>query len=112
LELVALTALFELFCLLGPLIGLCLAGSLSHAMAYVAIWTVALVCLFVTYGLVSVGARLTNPWFGWLLMPVAFVLDIAMLHISMWQYEFSNIQWKGRNVCIPVMQVEPRLPKF
>lgn len=112
LELVALTACFELTCLLGPLVGLCLAGNLSHAMDYIAIWAVALVCLFVTYGLVSVGARLTNPWFGWLLMPVAFLLDIAMLHVSMWQYEFRSVQWKGRNVCIPVMRVEPHLPKL
>ncbi len=112
LELVALTAMFELICLLGPLVGLCLAGNLSHSLAYVAIWVVAWVCLFVTYGLASVGVRLTNPWFGWLLMPLAFVLDIAMLHISMWRYEFASVQWKGRNVCIPVMQVEPHLPKF
>jgi hypothetical protein len=112
LELVALTAFFELTFLLGPLIGLCLAGSLSHTLAYIAMWTVALICLFVTYGLVAVGARLTNPWVGWLLMPVAFVVDIAMLHVSMWQYEFASVQWKGRNVCIPVMQVEAHLPKF
>jgi len=107
LELVALNAAFELVCLLGPLIGLFLAGNLSHSMAYVAMWSVALVCLFVTYGLVSVGARLTNPWFGWLLMPVAFLVDMAMLHVSMWQYEFASVSWKGRNVCIPVMRVEP-----
>jgi hypothetical protein len=112
LELVALTAFFELTFLLGPLVGLCLAGHLSHALAYGAIWTVALVCLFVTYGLVAVGARLTNLWLGWLLMPVAFLVDIAMLHVSMWQYEFATVPWKGRNVCIPVMQVEPHLPKF
>ncbi len=111
LELVALASVFEFVLLLGPFIGLFWAVYLVHAMAYVLIWIVSLMCLFTTYGLVSVGARLTNPLFGWLLMPVAFGVDLIMLHISLWKYEFASVEWKGRNVCVPVMQVEPRLPK-
>ncbi|MEJ0073051.1 MAG: glycosyltransferase [Candidatus Saccharibacteria bacterium] len=111
LELVALVSLFELLFLLGPLIGLCFAARLTHTMAYVAVWCVALFCLLSTYALVAVGARLTTVWFGWLLMPVAFCIDLALLHISLWKYEFSTVDWKGRNVCIPVMQVAPRPPK-
>ncbi|HSX30665.1 MAG TPA: glycosyltransferase [Candidatus Saccharimonadales bacterium] len=110
LELIALAASLESVLLLGPFVGLLLLPYLSHAMAYGAVWVVALLCLFTTYGLVAAGARLTNRSFGWLLMPVAFAADLAMMHISLWKYEFSSVDWKGRNVCIPVMQILPRLP--
>ncbi len=109
LELVALASLFELIFLLGPFIGLLLSGTLTHTMAYSALWGLALACLYVTYALVAVGARLTSAWGGWVLMPVAFVVDLVILHISMFKYEFSSVEWKGRNVCIPVMQVEPHV---
>jgi len=111
LELVALVSLFELICFIGPLIGLFCLPLFAHEMAYAALWGVTLLCLFTTYALVSVGPRLTSSWYGWILMPVAFVVDLAILHISFWKYEFSSIDWKGRNVCIPVMQVIDRLPK-
>jgi hypothetical protein len=42
----------------------------------------------------------------------AFILDIAALSVSMYLYEFSEVLWKGRNVCVPVMRVLPRLPKI
>jgi hypothetical protein len=104
LELVGLISFFELVCLLGPLLGLCLSSKLHHSAAYAAIWIVCLLCSFSTYTLVAVGARLTNRWFGWLLMPAAFAVDLVLLHVSLWKYEFSVVDWRGRNVCIPVMQ--------
>ncbi|MEK7600039.1 MAG: glycosyltransferase family A protein [Patescibacteria group bacterium] len=42
---------------------------------------------------------------------VAALYDIWLLNYSMWQYEFSEVIWKGRNVCIPIMRVLPSLPK-
>ena len=36
--------------------------------------------------------------------PVSILFDIALINYSMWQYEFREVYWKGRNVCIPVMQ--------
>ncbi len=38
-----------------------------------------------------------------ILWPVAAIADIAILNYSMWQYEFKEVLWKGRNVCLPVM---------
>jgi glycosyltransferase involved in cell wall biosynthesis len=50
----------------------------------------------------------------WALGGAAFPLVVLMAIwgevISMWRYEFSVIDWKGRNICLPVMRVEPRLP--
>ncbi|MHB1864679.1 MAG: glycosyltransferase family 2 protein [Candidatus Saccharimonadales bacterium] len=39
--------------------------------------------------------------------PVIFAYDIGLLIYSMWLYEFKEVLWKGRNVCIPVMRVLP-----
>ncbi len=40
-------------------------------------------------------------------MPVMIIVDVLLLHRSMWQYEFSVVEWKERNVCIPVMHTYP-----
>jgi hypothetical protein len=45
-----------------------------------------------------------------LALPFAVIHDVAVLNYSMLKYEFSVVLWKGRNVCVPVMRVEPRLP--
>jgi len=105
LELVALATFLEILLVLGPIAGLTLAKNLAHSMEYVLVWSVTLVFLLVTYAFVSVGTRLTSPFYGWLLMPASFVLDMAVLHISLWKYEFSSVEWKGRNICLPVMQL-------
>jgi hypothetical protein len=41
------------------------------------------------------------------LLSFAVIYDICLLNYSMWQYEFHEVLWKGRNVCLPVMRVEP-----
>lgn len=38
--------------------------------------------------------------------------DLILINRSMLLYEFDEIHWKGRNVCLPVMQVIPKLPKI
>jgi glycosyltransferase involved in cell wall biosynthesis len=45
------------------------------------------------------------------LFPLAVMFDILLLFYSMYKYEFSEVIWKGRNVCVPVMHVVPTLPK-
>src|SRR5262249_31539378 len=105
LELVALVALAELLCLLGPIVGLLAAGTLRRPVEDMLIWGVALAVLLFTYGFAAVGTRLSTRWYGWLLMPAAFVLDLAVVHISLWKYEFGTVAWRGRNVCLPVMQL-------
>ncbi len=46
------------------------------------------------------------------LLPVAAAYDIWLLNYSMWRYEFREVIWKGRNVCIPVMRVVSKLPEL
>lgn len=54
------------------------------------------------------GAALLAP----LNFPFAVALDLVALHISMWRYEFGEIEWKGRKVCEPAFEVIPRLPEI
>ncbi len=42
--------------------------------------------------------------------PVAALCEITLGYISMFRYEFSAVEWKGRNVAAPVMHVYPSLP--
>lgn len=46
------------------------------------------------------------------LFPLAVVLEIWVTWLSMFRYEFSKVDWKGRDVCIPVMRHYKRLPKL
>lgn len=70
----------------------------------------ASVLLVLIYGLVVTKTRVTNWWFGVLGQPLAALADIILLQYSMAKYEFSTVEWRGRNVCIPVMHVVPYLP--
>ena len=64
------------------------------------------------YLIVVVATRTGSPWISFLAMPFGLLYDLTLLHISMWKYEFSVVDWKGRNVCIPAMHVIPHLPKI
>jgi chlorobactene glucosyltransferase len=110
LELVALTTMVELLFLLGPMVGLALAWLIPHPTGFVVVWLISTVLLQAVYFLVAVRTKLNAPWLSWALFPAAVVLDVVMLHVSMWKYEFGQVPWRGRNVCIPVMQVVPSLP--
>lgn len=72
----------------------------------------ASIMLIVVYEIVVRNTRVNNRWFGLIGQPLAALMDIVLLHYSMWKYEFSTVDWKGRNVCIPVMHVVPHLPKL
>ncbi len=40
-----------------------------------------------------------------LIFPFVALLDLGTVLVSMWRYEFGVVDWKGRNVCLPVMHV-------
>lgn len=43
-------------------------------------------------------------------LPALIVAEIFIMHYSMFKYEFTDVLWKGRNVCIPLLRYEHRLP--
>jgi glycosyltransferase involved in cell wall biosynthesis len=112
LELVAFTSLFELFFVAGPFFGVCLSFFLPHTLAFLLVWLAAALAMQIMYYYVSVETHLNTLLMAFLTAPLAILLDVYMLHVSLIRYEFGDVNWRGRNVCIPVMRVEPRKQKL
>lgn len=110
LEMVAIAALFELVFLIAPFFALLATPFIHNKLAFGLVWLTAATGIVVMYGLVAVKTRLNSTLLGYLTAPVAFIVDIVMLHNSMIKYEFGQVIWKERNICIPVMHVYPKLP--
>lgn len=102
-ELVALSGIGELAVLAWPFVLLVTAISSNDWLLTV---PAAIACLF----LISFYARVVRLtyhrflWRGLWTLPLVAIYDIGLLNYSMWQYEFRQVVWKGRNVCIPVMR--------
>lgn len=107
---VALTTIWELTFLLMPFV-LAVGGAWLPIgpVAWIAA-IVASIFLTATYEATVLSSRVNTWWFGLISQPLTVLVDIVLLHYSMWRYEFSTVDWKGRNVCVPVMHIEPHLP--
>lgn len=111
-EQVMLVTLAEIVLLLLPF-GMAIGGwwlpisGLTHVLV-----TLASVLLIATYELVTVSTRINHWAYGLIGLPIMILSDVVLLHQSMWRYEFSTVEWKGRNVCVPVMHTVPHLPKI
>jgi glycosyltransferase involved in cell wall biosynthesis len=44
--------------------------------------------------------------------PILLLQEIVLFNISLYKYEFSKVDWKGRNICYPIMHITPRLPSI
>lgn len=101
LMIIVLPVSFLVACLAAPDLRL-LAGINGLTVLFLVGWYVAIVSLtyrtFVPLSLIA--------------MPFAIIHDVALLNYSMLKYEFSEVYWKGRNICIPVMRVEAKLPSI
>lgn len=73
--------------------------------------TIMLLCL-------SMYAKVLKLTYGKLRMlhllnfPIATLVYVVLVNYSMYKYEYSEVVWKGRNVCLPVMHVVPKLPQI
>ena len=48
---------------------------------------------------------------GYFVLPIAAIFDIYLLNVSMFRYEFGQVMWKDRNICIPIMDVRDGILK-
>lgn len=109
-ELAALISLLEFSVLVWPFV-MAVAGALRGQWLLVAVTIVSALINSIVY------AKLVNLTYrrfiakGLWLLPMAALYDIGLLNYSMWLYEFSEVIWKGRNVCIPIMRAIASLPK-
>lgn len=105
-ELVALVSLSALTVLVLPfavLIG-CLATR-HWPLFFVSLITSALLVSFYTRIVTLTYRRFL--WRSLWLLPFAALYDVGLLKYSMWRYEFRDVIWKGRNVCLPVFGGQP-----
>ncbi|MBC7581525.1 glycosyltransferase [Aeromicrobium sp.] len=109
-ENVCLITFIELGLILGALPMLIVAmvqGLVGQA--FIATLALTLICL--TYAeIVSLTYRQSFVR-ALFIAPLAVILDVYIRHESLWRYEFGEVSWKGRNVCLPVMRTIPRLPR-
>ncbi|MDB5170746.1 MAG: hypothetical protein JWO35_440 [Candidatus Saccharibacteria bacterium] len=110
-ELVLLVSLAEFALLVWPFLILIIS-------ILTGVWVLAVFSAVVCTLLTIFYAKIMNLTYrksllrGLVLLPFAALYDIALLNYSMWQYEFHEVIWKGRNICLPVMRVYPSLPKI
>jgi len=110
-EVVCLVGLAELSLLFWPLVMFAVA-------LLTGVWPLAVLCglAYLLYGInyfaVTAITYQRPVWSSLLLFPVAVIYDLWLLNYSMWQYEFHEVLWKGRNVCLPLMRITPNLPKL
>lgn len=112
-EYVAAASLLEMICFVLPF-ALSVAGLLNIENNIVAecMFLISVVLLCAVYGNIGFQQFRSGRWHFLIAMPVAAILDVAILNYSMCKYEFSEVIWKGRNVCLPVMRAIPNLPKM
>ncbi len=77
---------------------------------WLALLTSALIV--VTHYRVLSSTNPANSLIGLLNFPIVIITEIVLLHLSMYRYEFSTIEWKGRNICLPVMRSVSRHRKL
>jgi glycosyltransferase involved in cell wall biosynthesis len=102
-EIVAGLTLSELFIMFLPYVFIIISVSeLNIAMIFINLLTIIL--LSYHYAVLT---KVTYEKFipiAMFLLPFAVIYDIWILNYSMWSYEFKEVIWKGRNICIPVMR--------
>ncbi len=110
-ELAALLSLTEFATLVAPYV-LLIVSAANHQ------WLLAGISLLASLELTSFYGRIVQLTYrkfllrGLGLLPFAALYDIGLLNYSMWQYEFNEVIWKGRNICLPVMRITASLPKL
>jgi len=85
-------------------------GLLNHNLLIVVLSSITCISLIMTHILI---VRITNPintFVAAFNFPIAVIIELIIEYMSMYRYEFSEVDWKGRNVCVPVMHTIPRLP--
>ncbi len=103
--------LLELIGLLGPFIGLVSSVWRPWSMVH-GLFLTSCLLLLLTQAMIVAISNPANLIVAVLTTPIAIATEIVLGIVSMLRYEFSEVDWKGRNICIPVLQSFPRLPKL
>jgi glycosyltransferase involved in cell wall biosynthesis len=102
-ELVALSSLGELAAMVWPF-GLLVSAFLNGQWPLLAISVITITLLVSFYARVVHLTYRRFLWRGLWTLPLVAIYDMGLLNYSMWAYEFREVIWKGRNVCVPMMR--------
>lgn len=109
-EMVFLMTLAFISWIAVPLLTLIASVLFGHLLLQrIAVIVLMVVSLVAYRQLLGLGYGRTSP-LAVLSLPLAALLYVGLVNYSMYKYEFSEVIWKGRNVCLPVMHVVPHLP--
>jgi hypothetical protein len=111
-ENVLLVAVADILFLLLPVVVVVLGFFVAIGLLAQALALLAAVLLAAAHFRVVQATRTGSTVSGLLALPYSVLYDLMLLHYSMYKYEFSVVDWKGRNVCVPAMHVIPHLPKI
>lgn len=110
IELVAALSLIEISLLLGPLVFI-IFSIIDSAIGLAALAALIVIAQAAWKHQLSRLTYRPRPASRPIFDTVVILGDLLLLQYSMWKYEFDSVEWKGRNICIPVMRVIPRLPR-
>jgi glycosyltransferase involved in cell wall biosynthesis len=110
LELVALFSIIETTLFLGPLV-LAIAGLVFGRAALYVPAIMSIFLLEITHAeILKLSSR---PYRRLMVLnfPIMVAVEIVLGLLSMFKYEFSEVDWKGRNICLPVMHIAYKGPR-
>jgi chlorobactene glucosyltransferase len=108
-ENVALLALANLLFLLGPFLGL-VYGLVQNDLPTFWISLASSIILVINHVTIVQLTSPPNVVVALINFPIEVITEVIIATVSMIRYEFGDVEWKDRNVCIPVMHVVPHLP--
>jgi glycosyltransferase involved in cell wall biosynthesis len=101
-EIVAWLSVIELSVFISPIVFAILAMTYKRPLVFIfALCVCALLEYFYLLVIQTTYQKLTFK--AIYSLPIAAIYDIELLSYSMWQYEFKEVLWKGRNICLPLM---------
>ncbi len=100
----------ELIFLLGPFVS-AVYGFLVGDLLVAGLGIVASGVLMLTHILIVQLTSPANTIMALISLPVEVLTEVVIALMSMIKYEFGKVDWKDRNICIPVMHVYPKLPR-
>lgn len=110
-EKVLLLSLAEVGLAALPLFGI-LYGYYTQHPVLIIVNCITIILMSLIYGVIDKITYQSWKLVSFIAMPFALVYDALILNISMYRYEFSKVLWKGRNICLPLLQAIPNFPKL
>ncbi len=93
--------------LVTPFVWVALGVVVAETATFFGLSCVAAVLLLVAFALVRVRTHPRTWWLAVVVLPVTLVQEIVLITVSVLGYEFGEVNWKGRNVCYPVISADP-----